>query len=166
MNDTRRFQLLYGPYRAPRCRIGRRLDCAIRSSVKVTGISDGLIPWPQTSRHRGERGGRRFLIACGGRARAIRREAAQAVAHWFGVTGQTVSAWRKALGVDANNTGTSKLRKAWGPEVLTDEVRETGKRMLRSPAYRAKVSAAKKGKAKPRALMDWLHAGNVGRHAE
>ena len=27
MNDADRFKLLYGPYRAPRCRVGGRLRC-------------------------------------------------------------------------------------------------------------------------------------------
>ena len=67
MDDARRFQLLYGPYRAPRCRVGKRLLCKLRGTVKVTGISDGLIQWPQTRRQSDgrNRGGRPFLIVCG-----------------------------------------------------------------------------------------------------
>jgi transposase-like protein len=37
-------------------------------------------------------------------ADAIRRESNQAVAYWFGVSDQTVSKWRKALGVDMTGT--------------------------------------------------------------
>ena len=41
MLNADRFKLLFGPYRSPRCRVGRTwLRCAIRGNVKVVGISD------------------------------------------------------------------------------------------------------------------------------
>jgi hypothetical protein len=48
MNDLDRYQLLYGPYQAPRCRLGAKLLCEIRGWVPVRRISTGRIPWPQT----------------------------------------------------------------------------------------------------------------------
>jgi hypothetical protein len=72
MLDTKRFRLRFGPYR-----VGRWLRCALRGRVKVTGISDAPIPWPQTS---SGTGGRPYLIVCGSLIRAIRRESNQAVA--------------------------------------------------------------------------------------
>jgi hypothetical protein len=85
MYDADRFRLRFGPYMLPRCRIGGWLRCAIRGNVKVTGISDAAIPWPQT---RGP-SGPPFLIVCAGLVDAIRRESNQAVAHHFGVACQT-----------------------------------------------------------------------------
>jgi hypothetical protein len=41
---------------------------------------------------------------------AVRRESNIAVAHWWGVTGQTVTLWRKALDVAPTTEGTSGLR--------------------------------------------------------
>jgi hypothetical protein len=47
MLDVDRFKLLFGPYRMPRCRVGRTwLHCAIRGQVRVVGISDAPIMWP------------------------------------------------------------------------------------------------------------------------
>ena len=84
MDDTDRYKLLFGPYRAPRCRVGRFLNCAIRGRVKVYAISDGRIPWPLTRRADG--GGRAMLIVCGDLARAVRQESNQAVAYWWSVS--------------------------------------------------------------------------------
>src|SRR5207237_1150437 len=78
MLDANRFKLRFGPYLPPRCKVGRLLRCALRGMVKVTGISDAPIPWPQTSSETG--GGRRFLIGCGSLVPAIRRESNQPVA--------------------------------------------------------------------------------------
>ena len=52
MHDAERFKLLYGPYRMPRCRVGRRLLCQVRGTVVVAGISDAPIPWPVGQRGR------------------------------------------------------------------------------------------------------------------
>src|SRR5262249_18747199 len=101
MRDTERYQLLYGPYRPPRCRVGTWLRCAVRGAVKVCGMSDGRIPWPVARVKRG----RPFLIVCGGLVRAIRREAEIAVAYWWGVGLWTAWQWRQALGVPATNEG-------------------------------------------------------------
>src|SRR5436853_3546745 len=97
MNDTDRLKLLYGPYRPPRCRLGKKLFCEIRGWVEVRRISDARIPWPQTIAGRNK-----ALILCGDLVKAIRRESGIAVAHWWGVSDQTVLVWRKTLGVPAN----------------------------------------------------------------
>jgi hypothetical protein len=81
-------------------RVGGRLVCAVRGSVEVVCTSHTPIPWPQSRNH-----GRPFLIVCGGLARAVRTEAAIAVAHWWEVTPLTVWTWRRALGVGATMAG-------------------------------------------------------------
>lgn len=78
MNEADRFRLLHGPYRMPRCRVGRRLKCLVRGRVKVFGITDAPIPWPYTRRENGC--GPPIMIVCGDLARAIRCESEQAVA--------------------------------------------------------------------------------------
>jgi hypothetical protein len=66
-------------------------------------------------------------------ARAVRRESALAVMHWWGVSNVTVIRWRKALGVNRkNNAGSyalvcaamSKARGSQDP-VRSEEYRET-----------------------------------------
>ena len=97
MIESERVKLLYGPYRMPRCKVGRWLRCLMRGPIKVCGISPAPIQWPFT--RRGKRG-TVSLILCGDLARAVRKESEIAVAHWFGITGQTVWKWRVALGVE------------------------------------------------------------------
>jgi hypothetical protein len=106
MLESDRVKLLFGPYRMPRCRVGGFLKCSMRGKVTVRGIHEALIQWPYTLQ---ERCGRPLLILCGALARAVRRESEVAVAHWWGVSQWTVWKWRKELGVDAINKGTSAL---------------------------------------------------------
>src|SRR4051812_15591231 len=104
MIDAERFKLLRGPYAPPRCAIGGRLVGRVRGEVVVHRMSDGLIPWPQT-----QAVARRFaFILCGDLEQAIRSKSATAVCHWWGVTPQTVTAWRKALGVGERTEGTHR----------------------------------------------------------
>lgn len=142
MLDVDRFKLLFGPYRSPRCRVGRTwLSCAIRGRVKVVGISDTPIPWPVTLSNR-----HRVPIICGGLLKAIKRESNQAVARHWGVCEYTVSKWRKALGVPRSNAGTHELQAAWMPERLDDDARERQRESLKSPERAAKIGAAQRGK--------------------
>jgi hypothetical protein len=86
-------KLRFGPYQPPKTRPGRTLFCEIRGTVVVGGFHDGQIPWPYA------RLAAHPLIVCGDLVRAIRREAAIAVAcHWDVVPG-VVMRWRRALGV-------------------------------------------------------------------
>jgi hypothetical protein len=122
MDDTDRFKLLFGPYKTPRFRVGGRVRCEVRGEVKVCGLSEARIPCP-LARRRG-RGGTGALVIYRGLARAVRRESAQAVAYWWGVTGQTVTAWRKALGVDPTTEGTRRLRSQYAREPWAGEARK------------------------------------------
>ena len=139
--DAERFRLLAGPYRMPKCKIGGWLTCRIRGRVRVVAISDGLIQWPMAQQ---KNGGNKTLIVCGDLAKAIGRESAQAVAHWWGVSPQTVSLWRKALGVEQNNKGTRKLRSKWWNEGGVEEASRPGREAtFDSPERAAKIAAAR-----------------------
>src|SRR4051794_27994816 len=115
MTDAERFRLLQS-YRTPRFRLGQVVMCEVRGEVIVCGLADARIPWPV-----GKRGRAKALIVYRDLARAVRRESAIAVCHWWGVTAQTVTKWRKALGVPEHNDGTRRLRRDYFPEVLTPE---------------------------------------------
>ncbi len=161
MHPSSRFALLHGPYRAPRCRIGGYLECAIRGRVQVRAMSDGRIQWPMTQRRTG--GGKRFLILCGDLVRAIQQESATAVCYWWGVTPQTVTVWRKALGVPQHNAGTLDLHRRWMPDRIDEETRERAHEAARSPEARAKIAAAKKGKRRPRHVIEAMRKGRLGK---
>lgn len=162
MLDVDRFKLLFGPYPMPRCRVGRWITCAIRGKVKVAGISDTSISWPQcrTNRHL-------MPIICGGLLKAIKRESNQAVARHWGVCTHTVSAWRITLGVRRSNEGTHKLQAAWMPERLNEEAREKQRQSLKSPERGAKISAAQQGrKLKPASIAKMRKAKKGFRHTK
>jgi hypothetical protein len=61
VNDPDRLKLLFGPYRTPRVRIGRVLNCEARDAeVIVVGYSDAPIPWPVGQRQ--DRGARALVV--------------------------------------------------------------------------------------------------------
>jgi hypothetical protein len=160
MTDRDRFRLL-GTYQTPRVRIGRVLSCEARDcDMIVVGYSGGRIPWPI-----GRRPGTsaRSLVVFGGLADAIRRESNQAVCYWFGVTPQTVSKWRKALGVEAINDGTGRLRKAHGKSDWFKAVIAKGLAKVRDPERCRKIANAKRGKPRPLHVIAAMRAGRTGK---
>jgi hypothetical protein len=44
MLEQERVKLLFGPYRTPKCKVGRCLRCAMRGKVTVAGLSDAPDP--------------------------------------------------------------------------------------------------------------------------
>src|SRR5260370_31249445 len=153
MNDTERYKMLFGPYRSPRCRIGRRLRCVGRSDLVVRGISDAPIPWPQAKRI----GGKMVLSVCGDLVEAIRKESEVAVAGWWGSTGERVRVWRKVLGVPQVTEGTARLYRDYTPLRLPREVQERARRRANSPEANAKNAAYHRGRPldpKTRALWE------------
>src|SRR5678816_4448515 len=101
-----RFDLRHGPYHPPRVRRGQSLFCEILGTVRVFKFSDGPIPWPLCKVWR--RGGPAFVL-CGDLVKAVRLEAAGAVAKAWGVHRETVTRWRHTLGVKQFNPGTHHL---------------------------------------------------------
>ena len=75
VDDADRFRLRFGPYRTPRFRYGKIVSCEVRGEVRIVGLSDALIPWPI-----GQKGRARSLVVFGALGKAVRREAAVAVA--------------------------------------------------------------------------------------
>jgi hypothetical protein len=67
--------------------------------------------------------------------------------HWWGVTPQTVTAWRQALGVGPVTEGTSHLRSVQAREILgAPEVRRRAMAGANTPEGNAKKAAARRGK--------------------
>src|SRR5688500_15602462 len=90
-------RLLPAPYLTPPFRPGARVRCEVRGQVEMVAQSDGPIAWPLGRPVRGKPV--LAFVVYGDLARAVRLESASAVACWWGVSGDTVRRWRKALGV-------------------------------------------------------------------
>ena len=158
MDDRERFKLLHGPYRAPRCRLGKKLFCEIRGWVPVRPISAGRIPWPKTLVGRSP-----AFILTGDLVKAVRRESNQAVCYWWGITGQTVTAWRRALDVPRATEGTRRLHREWFRESIPPENLAQGRRNANSAAANAKKGSATRGKPMLPHVKAALQKANKGR---
>lgn len=134
MRQSDRHKLHFGPYNAPRLRLGQEIECSVRGNVTVIGVSAGRIRWPLCRPHTVT-----ALLVCGDLEKAVRRESAAVVAHWWGVGWTTVRRWRRALGVVRFNAGTVKLRKAGYNDTKRSK----------------KISASKTGKARPPLAAEW-----------
>jgi hypothetical protein len=124
----------------------------VRGKVKICGMSDSRMPWPLCKVHR-------WLVPVvnKGLARAVRRESEQAVAHWWGVGLRSVWQWRKALGVAATTEGTSRLRSDYCQEPWAKRARQKGYAKHRDPQRRAKIAAARRGKPRPRHVIEAMN---------
>lgn len=142
--------LLHGPYTTLCVRIGQTLVDEVRGiDVVVVGLTDARIGWPIGK----AKGGRtKAPIVCGDLERAVRLESNLAVCYWFGITPQTVSKWRKLLGVPRMTEGTKKLAEAVGnnPGLVASRVEQHHRQ--RNPQTdiprRQKIAAALAGRAK------------------
>ena len=166
MNDQQRFQLLFGSYRTPRFNYGATVFDEARGSVQITGLTDGPIPWP-LGKPRGLRV-KSTIILFSGLIKAVQRESNQAVAHWWGVSGQTVTKWRKALGVGPTTKGTSRLHSTYDYEEGVERGRRQAHKMSRDSVKdanrRAKIAAAKRWKKRPTHVIEAMRQTNLGRH--
>src|SRR5262245_5192158 len=117
----------------------------VRDRVVLVVLSSAPVPWPV-----GQRGRAKSLVVYAGLAKAVRRESNRAVCHWWGVTPQTVSKWRKALGVGRVTKGTSALLRENAPRTVRSPQAEANRQAKdRDPTRRAKIAAAKRGKPRP-----------------
>jgi hypothetical protein len=150
---------LLGSYKSPRFRHGDRVRCEVRGELVVVGLSDAPIPWPV-----GLRGRAKSLVIYQGLAEAVRRESSAAVCHHWGVTGKTVSTWRRALGVGPLTEGTSRLKSEAlrESEALAAAVAR-GRPAADEAERRRKIGAALRGRTPPKHVLDALRASNVGR---
>jgi hypothetical protein len=161
MHDLDGFKLL-GEYKTPRFKYGSVVTCAIRGPVKIIGLTAARIPWPKGRfRKRGS-----AIILYGALADAVRRKSVEAIKHWFGVGNDTVWKWRKALGVEGTNAGTSALLSRWAPETVQSEQANVAREpALKTPERAAKIAAAKRGKPRPAHVIEAMRAANTGKKA-
>lgn len=150
---------LLGTYRTPACKIGERVTCLARGDVDVIKLSAGRIQWPIAVR---PGIGGRSLVLNWDLAEAVRRETNRAVCYWWGVTPQTVSKWRKALGVK-NTEATTRWRTMFGKSAKMRKAITAMAAKARDPKRRAKIAAAKRGKPRPPGMMESLQQANIGR---
>jgi Ni/Co efflux regulator RcnB len=150
-------RLRFGPYTTPRYKYGSVVMDELRGEVTLVETSSAKIPWPI-----GTRGRAKTLVLYKDLARAVRRESNQAVAYWWGVTPQTVTKWRKALGVLATNEGTSAVRSELITPAKKKRFVEAVRPTLRSPKRRAKIAAARGGKPRPKHVIEVLRKTHLG----
>jgi hypothetical protein len=106
--DAEKTALLFGPYRAPRLKVGSRVSCRFRDAeVVVYGFSAAPIPWPLCYRA-GTRAFGKGLLVEERLARAIQQESVAALCHWWGVSRATVRKWRAAFGIGRMDTEGSR----------------------------------------------------------
>jgi hypothetical protein len=94
-------------------------------------------------------------------ATAVRRESNQAVSYWWGVSGQTVTKWRKALSVATTNEGPRRLRSEYALEEPIADGRKLAWTKARDPIRRAKIAASKLGKKRPRHVVEAHRQANL-----
>lgn len=147
------------PYRAPRRKLGSVLFCELRSEVVFNGLSAGRIAWPTTRKGRA----RPAYILCGDLVKAVKRESATAICYRWGVSPFTVWKWRQALDVPETNEGTSRLRSDYAQEPAAVAAREKASAKARDPERRAKIAAAKRGRPRPRHVIEAVIASHRGK---
>lgn len=151
-------KLRFGPYRTPQFEYGDVVIDSVRGEVVIDRITDAKIPWPI-----GMRRGARSPVVYGDLERAIRGESNGTVCHWWGITPQTVTKWRKALGVETLNAGT----KAALSDMITPARKEAMK-VRREPKYRdpernEKIRQSRLGKPRPKHVLEALRKSHLGR---
>jgi len=122
-------------------------------------VTDAPIPWPI-----GKRGRHKAIILYGALVKAVRRESSLAIQYWFGVGPFTVLKWRRALAVDRNTEGTSRLfseNSQTNPAVIERLAKAHGK--AQDPERRAKIAAAQRGKPRPASAMQAAWEASRGR---
>jgi len=154
-----RYKLHFGPYTTPRFKYGQRVEDETRGEVVFVGLSNAKIPWPTAIKERSK-----ALAIYGGLAKAVRLEAASAVAYWWGVTTQTVTKWRRRMGTATNSTpGDKLLRQAFAKEPHFAQMQQAAWAKAQDPIRRAKIAAAKRGKARPRHVVEAMRLGRRGK---
>ena len=161
MKTKDRVQLRFGPYKSPNIPMGTITLCESRDTdVIVIGYSDARIPWPIGRR---PRLGAKSLIVYGELARAVKNESCLAVAYWFGVSPQTVTVWRRNLGVPATNPGTSALRSDYFFEPWAKKAQKKAWAKAKDPDRCAKIAASKVGKKRPQHVIEAMRKGRTGK---
>ena len=92
----------------------------------------------------------------------MKRESSEAVACWWGITAQTVTIWRRVLKVGRYTEGTTALMSERLAPVL-ERAREAARPTWYSPERGEKISAALKGRPKPRHVVEAMRKGRTGK---
>ena len=150
---------MIGSYRTPRVKIGQTVECEVRGPVVVTSISDSLIQWPWAKSGRG----RTSPVIYKDLAKALRVETGADICRAWGITGQTVTKWRKRLGLSSRTPGLLKLQRQMMLGPHGQRMHELAAPTLRSPARRAKIAAAKIGKKRPKKVVEAMRRRLLGR---
>jgi hypothetical protein len=153
-------KLLFGSYAAPSFGYGDVVRDEVRGEVEVWALSDAPIPWPIE-----KIGSAKSLVVYAGLAEAVRRESNLSVCHWWGVTPQTVTKWRKALGVGPITQGTLRVMQegATRDPAIVARRTEAMRAKAGDPARRAKIAAAKRGKKRPPGVIEAMRKGRTGK---
>ena len=154
-----RHKLHFGPYRTPRFKYGANVLCESRGELTIVGISDAKIPWPLGRRGRGTRS----LVLFKSLVRAVQREAACAVMHCWGASQWLVNKWRRSLGVTRFNEGGRRLLGAIGKSPLRQKALKVMQAKARDPIRRAKIAAARRGKPRPKHVLEALRKSHLGK---
>lgn len=159
MQDADRYRLL-GDYETPLFEYGQVVFCERFGEVEIVGLTDAKIPWP-IGRRPGARP--RTIVLLADLVEAVRRESNQAVAHWWGVSTQTVTVWRKVLDVPQATEGTTRLHSEYTKEepIIAGLKKAQGK--VHDPERRRKIADAKRGQPRPPHVLAALRAAHLGR---
>jgi len=153
-------KFVFGKYKTPKVSLGEMIPCMLRDcDVKVVGLSDSRIQWPL-----GQRPGKgaKTLIIYGDLEKAIRRESLRAVCYWFGVTPQTVTVWRRALGVPRCNEGTLKILSDNFKTPWAREIQKKAHSRLSDPDRCEKIRLSRLGKKRPQEVIEKIRLGHMG----
>jgi hypothetical protein len=152
-------KLRYGPYRTPRFRYGSVVQCEMQGSVRIVAMSNGRIPWPKGRKVGGTAHG---FVLYRDLAKAVEREAGIAVAFWWGVRPDTVSRWRKALGVERSNKGSHALWSANAQEPWCIAARRKAWAKSKTPKAIAKHAAKLRGRPPPQQVIEAARLARLG----
>jgi hypothetical protein len=126
----------------------------------VNGRTDAPIPCPL-----GKRGaGCHSLIVYKGLAKALRLDSNQAIAHWWGIDPQTVTKWRRVLGIGAITEGASQLHWEYDKEPWVIEALAKAHRKVDNPERSRKFAEARRGKARRQHVLSAMYSTRRGSH--
>jgi len=153
-------RIRFGACNTPQFEFGDIVTDELRGDVRIIRMTDALIQWP-VGRRLDTKGGPGAIILFAGLVDAVRQESNQTVAHWWGVTGQTVTKWRRALDVD--RTQGDHIRSQQVGHIAYPIARPALLAKSRDPQRCEKIAESRRGKKRPKHVIEILRAANIGR---
>jgi hypothetical protein len=117
-------------------------------------LSDAPIPWPIGKRGRGK-----TFVGYLDLADAIRSESNQTVCELWGISPQTVSKWRKTLGVEKMNAGSVKRFQQMVTTERKAKMQTALKPSYSDPERNEKIRQSRKGKPRPKHVIEAMQKG-------